>query len=312
MSDHPLFERHPNNPLLTQKDSPVPCKSFCNPAAARVGEDVLLLARAIDDQDHSQLVVARSRNGVDGWRIEKTPLLAPANKDDQSNRNEWYDTLGCEDPRMTYLPERGEYLITYVGNSPFGAGVCLATTKDFRNSERLGIIIPPYDKDAVLFPRQIGGRYLILHRPTINGLENIWLMESDDLLHWGRPVCVMQKGESGWDSGKIGSGPPPIETPEGWLLVFHGAEETPQGWVYKVGLALLDRDDPSKLIARTKMPVFGPDAPYEVGGVKPGIVFPTGLVQQGDDISLYYGADDGGIALATTSVSRLLQAVKAG
>ena len=311
MSQTPLFERHPNNPILLPKDAPIPCVSICNPAAAQFGDDVILLARVIDAQDRSQLFVARSKDGVGGWQFDKKPLLAPSEQNDESGRNEWYDTLGCEDPRITFLPERAGYLITYVGYSPFGAGVCLAATSDFHTAERLGIIIPPYDKDAVLFPRHIGGRYLILHRPTINGLENIWLMESDDLLHWGRPICIMQKGESGWDSGKIGAGPPPIETPEGWLLIFHGAEQTPQGWVYRVGLALLDLDDPTKVLAQTRRPVFAPETSYEKGGPKPGIVFPTGTVLQGDIVSVYYGADDTGIALATAPISRLLQALKA-
>ena len=301
-----LFERHPSNPLLLPKDAPIPCKSICNPAAVQVGDDVLLLARLIDDQDRSQVWIARSRNGVDGWRFDPEPLLAPPPE------GEWYDSLGCEDPRATYVQERASYLITYVGYSPFGAGVCLAATADFQRAERMGIIIPPYDKDAVLFPRRIGGRYLILHRPTINGLENIWLMESDDLLHWGRPVCIMQKGTEGWDSGKIGAGPPPIETPDGWLLIFHGAEQTPQGWVYRVGLALLDLEDPSQVLARTQKAVFDPEESYERGGIKPGIVFPTGAVVRSDTLSLYYGAADVGIALASAPISRLLEAVKAG
>jgi beta-1,4-mannooligosaccharide/beta-1,4-mannosyl-N-acetylglucosamine phosphorylase len=307
MSATPVFDRHPANPLFLPKDAPVPCKSICNPAAVLVNDETVLLTRIIDDCDVSHLWVARSHNGVDGWRFDAEPLLTPAPQED-----DWFDTLGCEDPRLTYQPEWDIYLITYVGYSPFGAGVCLATTARFERAQRHGIIIPPYDKDAVLFPRKINGRFTILHRPTINGLENIWMMQSDDLLHWGRPVCVMQKGTDGWDGGKIGSGPPPIETPEGWLLVFHGAENTSNGWVYKVGLALLDLDDPTKVLARTKMPVLSPETNYEQGGVKPGIVFPTGLIQRGDEVWMYYGAADVGIALATTTLERLLEAVRAG
>lgn len=304
MSSHTVFDRHPQNPLLLPAQAPVPCKSICNPAAVLLDGEMLLLTRIIDDQDRSQIWVARSRNGVDDWRFDDAPLLAPPPE------GEWYDSLGCEDPRLTYLTERDEYAITYIGYSPYGAGVCLATTQDFSRADKQGIIIPPYDKDAVLFPRQVGGCALILHRPTINGLENIWMMDSDDLIHWGRPVCVLQKGETGWDSGKIGSGPPPVEMPEGWLLIFHGAEQTPQGWVYKVGAALLDREHPSQVLARTRQPIFIPDAPYEQGGAKPGIVFPTGLVQRGDELWMYYGADDTGIALATTTISRVLNALE--
>ena len=206
MTDAPVLDRHPTNPLLLPKDAPIPCKSICNPAAVEFAGDVLLLARIIDAQDHSQLWVARSRNGVDDWRFDPKPLLSPMPEE------EWYDSLGCEDPRITYLAEWDIFAITYVGYSPFGAGVCFATTTSFGTAQRHGIVIPPYDKDAVLFPRRIGGRNLMLHRPTINGLENIWMMESLDLLYWGRPVCIMQKATDGWDQGKIGAGPPPIET----------------------------------------------------------------------------------------------------
>ena len=177
MSEPELFERSPANPILQAGDMPFPCKAVCTPAACRVDGETLLLLRAIDTEGRSHLVVARSQDGIGGWRVEDPPLLSP----DQAD--EWYETLGCEDPRITYLADEGEHIIAYVGVSNQGAGVCLATTKDFRSVSRLGLVIHPYNKDAALFPRRIGGRYLLLHRPTAGPLENIWLSESEDLRH---------------------------------------------------------------------------------------------------------------------------------
>jgi len=300
-----LFRRHPANPILLSSDIPIPCKAVCNPAAYRVNGETLLLLRVIDPVDRSHLLVARSKDGVGDWRFDPFPLLSPGPE------AAWYETLGCEDPRISYLSEREEYVIAYVGASHFGAGVCLASTRDFWDISRLGLVIHPYNKDAALFPRKINGRYLMLHRPTAGPLENVWLAESDDLLHWGNPQCVLQEEDKpGWDSGKVGTGPPPIETPDGWLLIFHGVELIESNWEYRVGLALLDINDPSRII--TRLPHWGlePHAPYETRGDKPGIIFPTGAIEQNGMLSLYCGAADTSVALATAEISDLLQALR--
>ena len=264
-----LFVREPSNPILKASDMPVPCKAVCNPAAVLVGGEVLLLLRVIDERDRSHLFVARSADGIGNWRIEKTPLLSPDEPDAG-----WYDNWGCEDPRITYMEEMAAYVITYVGYSRYGAGVCIATTQDFVTAKRRGMAIHPYNKDAVLFPRKIGGRFLMLHRPTAGPLENIWISESDDLLHWGNPRCVLEEADQpGWDSGKVGAGPPPTEVDGGWALIFHGVMPVGESWEYRFGLALLDHDDPSKLLRRWPDWVFGPQEPYEMRGDRPGVVF---------------------------------------
>lgn len=304
MNERELFRRDPANPILRAGDMPFPCKAVCNPAACLMGDETLLL-RAIDTEGRSHLVVVRSQDGIGGWRVEDPPLLSP----DQAD--EWYETLGCEDARITYLPDEGEYVIAYVGVSDQGAGVCLATTKDFQSVSRLGLVIHPYNKDAALFPRRIGGRYLLLHRPTAGPLENVWLSESEDLCHWGSPVCVLEEDQQpGWDSGKVGTGPTPIETPDGWLLIFHGVELEKSGWLYRVGLALLDRDDPGKIIAKAPNWVFGPMEPYELRAGLPGIVFPTGAVVQDGTLRLYYGAADTSVAVASAKLEDLLQVLR--
>ena len=298
-----LFVREPSNPILTPSDMPFSCKAVCNPAATLVDGEVLLLLRVIDEKDRSHIHVARSADGITDWRIETEPLLSPNDADAG-----WYDNWGCEDPRITYLEELAEYVITYVGYSRYGAGVCQALTQDFVTAKRRGMAIHPYNKDAVLFPRKIGGRYLMLHRPTSGPLENIWISESDDLLHWGNPRCVLEEADQpGWDSGKVGAGPPPLEVHDGWFLIFHGVMQVRDSWEYRFGLALLDKEDPSKMLRRWPEWVFGPQEPYEMRGDNPGVVFPTGLVIKDDKILVYYGAADTSVALATAKIEMLRQ-----
>ena len=302
-----LFTRHPANPIIRATDIPIPCKAVCNPAATVIDGDVVLLLRVIDPQDRSHLLAARSADGFSDWRYDPEPLLGP------DADPLWYETGGCEDPRVVYLAERGEYAITYVGNSRFGASVCLATTRDFQTVSRQGVIFPPYDKDAALFPRRVGGRYLLLHRPTAGPLENIWLAGSDTLKDWGDPYCVLEeRDQPGWDSGKVGTGPPPIETEQGWLLIFHGVQKMDAGWVYRVGLALLGTCrkalEASSLAPRNGY--SGRMPPYEMQAPHPGIVFPTGTVVKDGIVSLYYGAADDCVALATAPLAALLDSLR--
>jgi beta-1,4-mannooligosaccharide/beta-1,4-mannosyl-N-acetylglucosamine phosphorylase len=275
-----------------------------NPAAILVDGETVLVMRVVDQVGSSHLTVARSANGVDGWRIDPTPLLAP------SDERLPFETYGCEDPRVVWLADRQEFALTYTGFSPLGAGVCLATTKDFKSVERYGLVLAPNNKDAALFPRQINGLYWMLHRPSLGQIEHVWITDSADLIHWGRPkVIISERGGPWWDGEKVGAGPPPIETKDGWLVIYHGIKGTSHGPIYRVGLALLDIDDPSKVLKRLERWVFGPSAPYESQGFIPGVVFPTGAIVRGDEVWMYYGAADTRIALATAKLQTLLDAL---
>jgi predicted GH43/DUF377 family glycosyl hydrolase len=171
--------------------------------------------------------------------------------------------------------------------------------------------MPPEDKNAALFPRRIGGEWALLHRPTTvhSSARGIWLSRSRDLESWRHPEHVL-RSRSGpwWDSDRLGIGPPPLETPEGWLLIYHGVRAAVNGDVYRVGLALLDLDDPSRVLHRSPDWVFGPEAPYERTGDVPNVVFPCGLTHDAatDTIKLYYGAADTSIGLATARRAALL------
>ncbi len=303
-----LFSRSDANPILTAGDVPYPANSVFNAGAARVGDETVLLLRVEDLRGISQLHVARSGNGVTDWRFDPEPLL----RSDESGGDD--EAWGCEDPRLTWLPEREEWVIAYTAYGPAGARVALAMTRDFRAVHRLGPVTSPWDKDAALFPRRIGGRWAMIHRPSpAESRAHMWLSYSPDLRHWGDQKLLIEARDGGWwDAGKIGLGPPPLETAEGWLVMYHGVHATADGPIYRVGLALLDSEDPATVRHRTDEWVFGPSAAYEHSGDVGRVVFPCGwtLDETADQLRLYYGAADTVIGLATARFSDVLALVR--
>ncbi len=305
-----LFTRHPNNPILTAANWPYPVNSVMNPAAVMYHNKVLLLARVEDRRGFSHLTKAVSEDGIGNWQIDSAPTLEGEPK--QYPEELW----GIEDPRISWLAERGQWAVTYTAFSRGGPLVSLALTEDFVKFERLGPVTPVDDKDAALFPRRINGRWALIHRPnTTNYLPgaHIWLSYSDDLLHWGDRRVLMNARHGGWwDGGKIGLATPPLETAEGWLMLYHGVRQTTAGAIYRIGLALLDLDDPHRILHRSEEWIFGPKEWYERTGDVADVVFPCGWVNDTRTgvLKMYYGGADTCIALATTTVSDLLEYVK--
>ncbi|MCA1959420.1 MAG: glycosidase [Desulfomonile sp.] len=299
-----LFQRHPNNPILCAKDWPYPVNSVFNAGATLVGEEYVLVARVEDRTGMSHLCVARSNDGVDGWIINRKPSLLPS---PETHPEEMW---GIEDPRITWLEDLGAWAITYTAYSEAGPLVSLAITEDFVDFRRLGPVMPPEDKDAALFPAKFSGRYAMLHRPVsaFAGVgKHIWISFSPDLKHWGdHRVLIRARRGAWWDANKIGVSPPPLETPHGWLILYHGVRETPGGCIYRLGLALLDREDPTKVIKRSDQWVFGPQEPYETNGDVGNVVFPCGWILNGNELLMYYGAADTCIALASAQLTDLL------
>lgn len=293
-----LFKRHPSNPIMTAQDWPYPVNSVFNAAAALVDGITVLLVRVEDFRGISHLTVARSEDGIGGWQIDPFPTF-------QSAADEWPEEIwGIEDPRLTWLEERNEWAVAYTAYSKAGPLVSLATTKDFRTFQRLGAVMPPEDKDAALFPVRFGGRWAMLHRPVSTSFwklgAHIWLSFSPDLRHWGDHCQVISAREgSWWDANKIGLSTPPMATPEGWLILYHGVRNTVSGSIYRLGLALLDLADPTIITHRTDQWIFGPKAVYEREGDVDDIVFPCGWVLDGETIRMYYGAADYSMAVAT-------------
>lgn len=298
------FTRHTANPIITAKDLPYQANAVFNAAATRCGDDTLLLMRVEDRRGLSHLTVARSRNGITDWQIDARPTL-PA---DPKNYPE--EIWGIEDPRITRIDELDLWVVVYTAYSRGGPLVSLATTRDFQTFKRKGAVMPPEDKDAALFPERFNGRWAMLHRPVSGFVgvgAHIWISFSPDMKHWGDHQILLPARKGGWwDANKVGLSPPPLRTEKGWLILYHGVRSTASGCIYRLGLALLDLEDPTRLLARADEWVFGPEEAYETTGDVDKVVFPCGWIAEGDDIRMYYGGADKCIALATARVSELL------
>ncbi len=295
---HRLFTKFAKNPIITPNDWPYPANAVFNPGAAQVDGETLLLVRVEDMRGFSHLTVARSKNGFTRWTIDPQPTLE-ANSDCREER--W----GLEDPRIVWLEEQKQFAVTYVSFSEGGPVVSLAITKNFRTFARLGALLPPEDKDACLFPRRFGGRFVLIHRPIVRGEAHIWISFSPDLKHWGDHQLLVRTRAGYWDCHRVGLACQPIETPQGWLLFYHGVRSTTASQIYRVGLVLLDLNAPWKVLRRSNEWILGPQELYERVGDVSDVVFPTGaVIQRPDDLlHMYYGAADCTIAVATARLS---------
>ncbi len=299
-----LFTRHAANPIIQAGDIPYQVNSVFNAAATRVADETLLLMRVEDRRGISHLTAARSRDGVTNWRIDPQPTLAP-------NPSEYPEEVwGIEDPRVTWIEDLGLWTVVYTAYSRGGPLVSLATTKDFKIFERKGVVMPPEDKDAALFPVQFDGRWAMLHRPVsafIGVGAHIWISFSPDMKHWGdHQIVIPARSGAWWDANTVGLSPPPLRTEKGWLILYHGVRHTAGGCIYRLGLALLDLENPVRVLTRSDEWAFAPEEEYEVTGDVDKVVFPCGWVAEGDDIRLYYGGADKCIALATAKISELM------
>jgi predicted GH43/DUF377 family glycosyl hydrolase len=299
-----LFLRHDLNPILSAANWPYQINSVFNPGATRLADGTtLLLCRVEDRRGLSHLCAARSANGIDAWQIDPKPTLLP----DPEHYPE--EIWGIEDPRITYVPELSKYVIAYTAYSHGGPAVALALTEDFHYFERYGIVMPPEDKDAALLPYHINGYWAMIHRPLAVTTSHMWISYSNDLHLWGHHKLMLEARPGGWwDTDKIGLSAPPIKTPQGWLMIYHGVRRNAAGSIYRLGLALFDLEAPDHCLKRGSEWIFGPEVSYERRGDVDNVVFPCGytLLDDGDTLRLYYGAADTSIAVATGSVRALL------
>lgn len=304
--DSRVLWRYAGNPLITRGHMPG-IQGVYNSAVVRFRDHFAGVFRVEDQTRFPRLHAGFSHDGL-AWKIDADPM----------------EFLNCEhvasdyayDPRVT--PCDGDYLVTWCGGE-CGPTIAIARTSDFRIFERLDNAFLPFNRNGVLFPRRIRGKYLMLSRPSDNGhtpFGDIYLSESPDLIHWGRHRLVMRKGgeQNGqwWQRTKIGAGPVPIETPEGWLLIYHGVMDTCNGFVYSFGAAILDLEEPWQVRFRCKRHLLTPEADYEVFGHVPNVVFPCAAVHslEEDRVAIYYGAADTHSCLAFGRISQILDFVK--
>lgn len=216
------------------------------------------------------------------------------------------ERYGIEDCRVSQIGE--DYYLTYTAVSESGVGVGLRITRDWRQFDFKGMILPPHNKDAAIFEEKIDGKFFLLHRPSSKeiGGNYIWLSESLDGLHWGNHKCLIKTRPGFWDSARVGAGAAPIRTPYGWLEIYHGANAEQQ---YCLGAFLMDIKNPSVVIARTTDPIMAPTEKYELSGFFGYVVFTNGHVVDGDQLTIYYGAADEFVCGAYFSVNEILAAL---
>jgi len=303
-----IFIRYENNPILTKDSWPYKVGSVFNPGAVKFDGQVLLLVRVEDKQGYSHLTRAMSKDGKTNWQIDSEPTLTADIKAGEA-------VYGLEDPRIVWIEDRQEYIIACVsffikvaGEPP---GISLISTKDFSNFKHLGQQLIPPNKDASLFPKTFNGHYALINRPIIDGRADIWVSFSPDLEFWGEHRILLPTRYRSWDNYRVGLATPPLKTPEGWLIIYHGSRATASGALYRLGLALLDMET-LQVIRRSRDWVFGPEKDYERVGDVDDIVFPCGAIidDKTNELLVYYGAADTTVALAIADLDDILDYLK--
>ena len=303
MANETVFARYPGNPIVTPKAVPR-ANSIHNSAIVKRGENDYAGVFRVDEISLNQtLHTGLSRDGIH-WDIDAAALRMESDDPDVVMSYDSYD------PRLTRIDDL--YYLAWCNSRDHGPAIGLATTRDFKTFRQREDMFPPCNRNCVLFPRKINGKYASYHRPSDRGhtpFGDIFYSTSPDLTHWGCHRFVFGPG-NGWQSLKTGPGPAPIETAEGWLLLYHGVWQSCSGYVYCVGGALLDLDQPWKVIKRTKDYLLAPTEPYERVGDVPNVCFPSSAVMEGDVLRLYYGCADTCISMAEAKFSEILDFVK--
>ncbi|TSC64524.1 MAG: glycosidase-like protein [Parcubacteria group bacterium Gr01-1014_106] len=309
-----LLQRVGKGPLLAPTNRWWEDLAVYNPAAVEGADGVVhILYRAQGKDRVSRLGYATSRDGVTIDHRSPDPVFEP-------ELNGTSEQLGTEDPRLIRMGDT--YYMTYTAVSFYRTAdphaewipsappswrvrIALASTKDFHTFTRRGVLLPHMDnKDAVLFPEKIRGQYVLLHRLP----PDMWIATSNDLASWQDHRVVLRTRPALWDEHKLGAGPPPVRTPEGWLVCYHGVDHHT---VYRAGFALLDLEDPSRILGRSSEPALEPQESWEMVGQTPRVVFPSGMVLRGDEVYVYYGGADSVVGVARGSLHAILASLRA-
>jgi beta-1,4-mannooligosaccharide/beta-1,4-mannosyl-N-acetylglucosamine phosphorylase len=297
------------NPII-KRNHIARANSIFNSAVVRYGDGFAGVFRVDDTARVMNIHAGRSRDGID-WVIDPEPILFTAADIRVPEIQEIFDH--AYDPRVTWLEDR--YYVTWC-NGYHGPTIGVAYTHDFETFVQLDNAFLPFNRNGVLFPRRIGDRYAMLNRPSDSGhtpFGDIFYSESPDLIHWGRHRHVMSPRPWTWESTKVGAGPVPIETESGWLLIYHGVLTSCNGFVYSMGAALLDLDEPWRVLARGHDYLLSPQEPYEQVGDVPNVVFPCAAVvdQDTDRLTIYYGGADTVVCLAHGYLTEIIENIRA-
>jgi beta-1,4-mannooligosaccharide/beta-1,4-mannosyl-N-acetylglucosamine phosphorylase len=296
---HPVW-RLSSNPVI-ERSPFAECNSVFNSAVVPFGGGFAGVFRCDSTAREMQLHAGFSNDGLN-WDIH--PKRIEFVCDDPAIAAWEYGY----DPRVVWIEDR--YYVTWC-NGYHGPTIGVAWTRDFQTFHQLENAFLIFNRNGVLFPRKINGSYMMLSRPSDNGhtpFGDIFLSGSPDMIHWGRHRHVMS-ASSGWQHLKIGAGPIPIETREGWLMFYHGVLLSCNGYVYSWGVALLDLEEPWKVIHRSKPYLLNPRENYECVGDVPNVTFPTAALCDGPTgrIAIYYGCADTVTSLAFCQVDEILE-----
>ncbi len=299
--NNPVIKRYNGNPILTKDDVPYPVATVHNAGMVKHQNEYIMLFRSHRFNGRSIIGMASSKDGF-SFRVHPEPFLVPAEKGIFAE----YEEYGVEDMRICLI--QGEYLLTYSAYSRHGVRVALARTSNFVDVERVALITPADHRNVVIFPRCIDGQYVRLERPhTHINPWSIWISYSPDLIHWGSARLIMKPIPYHWDEMKIGPGATPIETDHGWLHIYHGVFSTMNGAVYRLGLALHDLKDPSKLVGRGGEWILQPEDPWEVTGYVPNVVFTCGAIAENDGtVKIYWGGADTVMCMGIARIDDLI------
>jgi len=301
------LNRCDSNPLITRRQTNRwEQKATFNPGGVLQDRTFHLFYRAVGTNGISSIGYAAISTDMKITERPDHPLLAPS---------EAWEELGCEDARITRI--QNTYYVLYTAYSRRGPRIALASGSDLNKFTKIGLIGPDLvDKDAALFPETIRGRLAMIHRidpslqiayfdnPQFEKLSDPSLRSQywTGYLHNLDANAIMRPREW-WEKRKIGLGPPPIRTSEGWLMIYHGVDEN---YVYRAGAALADLDDPQKILARSRTPILEPTEPYEKHGLVPDVVFPQAAIVLDGDLYVFYGAADTVCCVATACLDDLL------
>jgi len=296
-----IIKRYKNNPILTKDDVPYPVATVHNAAVIKYNNKYIMIFRSHMENGRSILGIAYSDDGFK-FEVDKKPFMIPA----KHGIFKEYEEYGIEDPRITFIDE--EYLITYSAYSRCGVRVALAKTKDFKKVERFSLITEADYRNVVIFPEKINGLYVRLDRPHSQMIPwSIWISYSPDLKFWGESKLIMKPAQYHWDEVKIGPGATPIKTKHGWLNIYHGVFQTMGGNIYRLGVALHDLKDPSRIIGVGDNWILQPEEPYEVTGYVHNVVFSCGAVPEDDGfVKIYWGGADSVMCVGTAKIDDLV------
>ena len=296
--------RSSRNPIVTREHVPG-ANSIFNSAVVPFRRGFAGVFRVDDTRRTMNIHSGRSADGIE-WELEAAPISFRAADGRVAEIQDRFDH--AYDPRVTWLEDR--YYLTWCSGY-HGPTIGLAFTHDFETFHKLENAFLPFNRNGVLFPRRVGGSYAMLSRPSDTGhtpFGDVFYSESPDLVHWGRHRHVLAPVPWTWESTKVGAGPTPIQTDEGWLVLYHGVLTSCNGFVYSMGAALLDLDEPWKVRARGRAYLLSPHEPYERIGDVPNVVFPCAALvdRDADRVSIYYGGADTVVCLAHARLSELL------